>query len=374
VRRRDWARVRHSLRIKLNVVFLVALWLVATGYVATHLAIVPIWERDFINYWLAPRALWAGVNPYDVKAFSDFGLVYFPHAEIQQFNFTYPPHSLFLFVPFSLLPPDAAFVVWDAVSLGIFYLAARPLMPKGGIPAIVVVLSPATLICLEFGQTGLISSALFLVAARGSGFAAACLTFKPHLGFLAAPALLLKGKRAFLTGILATLILIVLGTIFFGRWAGFLDHAVSYQGDLLAQGSLNIWYITGTTPMIGYGLKGLLIYGIVAAIVLSRNFNVFTAATATFLISPYGFHYDMSAVCLGFAVLLYSYWKDVPRWQRGVAALAFLSPIVVSYGTWWIPPILLLGLFVQTQCFPGVQLTWRNGRVAIVPVNPLEPS
>ena len=373
MRGRDWAPARLLLRIKPNVIVLVGLWMVAAGYVATHPAIVPIWERDFINYWLAPRALWAGVNPYDVRAFSDFGLAYFPNAEILQFNFTYPPHSLFLFAPFGLLPPDVAFVVWDAVSLGAFYLAARPLMPKG-IPAFVAVLSPATLICLEFGQTGLISSALFLVAARGSGLAGASLTFKPHVGSLVAPALLLRSRMAFLTAVLCTVALIVLSAVLFGRWADFLQHAVSYQGDLLAQGSRNIWYITGMTPMIGYGLKGLLIYGIVAAIVLSRNFNVFTAATATFLISPYGFHYDMPAACLGFAVLLYSYWKDVPHWQTGVAALAFLSPIIVSYGAWWIPPILLLGLFVQTQCFPGVQLTWRGGRLAIVPVNPLEPA
>jgi hypothetical protein len=364
--------VRRWLRAKPNVIFLVTSWLAATGSCLTHFALVPVWERDFINYWLAPRALWEGVNPYDVKAYSDLGLAYFSHAKIPHFNFTYPPHSLFLFAPFSLLPPSTAFVTWNAVSLGAFYLAARPLMPKG-MPAFVAVLSPATIICFEFGQTGLVSSALFLFAARGSGLAAAALTFKPHVGFLAAPALLGKSRKAFLTGMLLAVAIIGLSTLTFDHWNDFLAHAFGHQGRLLVQGTQTIWYITGTTPMMGYGLTGLLIYGIVSAVVLSRNFNTFTAATATFLISPYGFHYDMSAVCLGFAVLLYSYWTETPLWQKAVACLAFLSPAIVSYGTWWVPPILLLGLFVQTQCFPGVKLSWRDGRAAIVPVNPREP-
>jgi len=61
------------------------------------------------------------------------------------------------------------------------------------------------------------------------------------------------------------------------------------------------------------------------------------------------------------------------RWQRLVASLAFLTPVIVEFGTWWVPPILLLGLFVQTQCFPGVQLTWRQRRIALAEVNQSEP-
>jgi len=63
----------------------------------------------------------------------------------------------------------------------------------------------------------------------------------------------------------------------------------------------------------------------------------------------------------------------MPWWQRLVASLAFLTPVIVEFGTWWVPPILLLGLFVQTQCFPGVQLTWRQRRIALAEVNQSEP-
>ena len=366
--------VLHSIKAHPSLMLLFFLWLVGVGFAVQGLGLAPIWNSDYLNYWFAPQALRVGVNPYDVVGYSDYGLAFFPKAHAPQFNFTYPPHALFLFAPFSFLPPYVSYAAWDLVSLGAFYLAARPLLPKG-LPAFLAVLSPATLICLQFGQTGLLSSALFLMAAGGSGLAAALLTFKPHLGFLVAPALLLKGRKPVLIAVAATIVLVVISELVFGHWRDFLEHAGSYQASqIFDEPTKNIWYIIGVTPAMGYGPKGLVIYGLVSAFVLSRNFNVFTAATATFLISPYGFHYDMSAACLGFAVLLYTYWNKMPLWQRLVASLAFLTPIIVQFGTWWVPPILLLGLFVQTQCFPGVQVTWKQRRVAVVPVNQPEPS
>jgi len=64
------------------------------------------------------------------------------------------------------------------------------------------------------------------------------------------------------------------------------------------------------------------------------------------LISPYGFHYDMPVVCLGLIVLLLREWRTMAPWQTLVCALAFLSPIIVAVGTWFVPPLLLAALFV----------------------------
>jgi hypothetical protein len=204
------------------------------------------------------------------------------------------------------------------------------------------------------------------MAARGSGIAAAVLTFKPQLGFLAAPALLLKTRPGFVIATGVTLALVVLSGVLVGHWRDFLDHTLGFQGRQLVDRSTFMWVIMGTTPMIGYGMLGLILYGIGAIILLTRNFNIFTAATATFLISPYGFHYDMSAVCLGFALLLYSYWNDMPLWQKVIAGLGYLAPLIVVFGTWWVPPILLLGLFVQARWFPGVRLDFKDGRPTAV--------
>ena len=325
-------------------------------------SLIPPWKRDFLNYWLGPRAWWAGINPYDLEAYRDFGLTHFAAANPQQFNFTYPPHSLLLFAPFAALPGWAAFVAWDALSLAVFYLAARPWLPRG-FPSFVALLTPATLICLQFGQTGLFSAALFLWAFRGNGLAAAILTFKPHVGFFAAPALFLAGRRPFLITVVVMLLLILVSAFVFGGWGDFLDHLFGFQGRSLAEKSVISWVLLGTTPMIGYGLVGLAVYGIPALVILCRNFNVFTAATATFLISPYGFHYDMAAVCLGFAVLLYSYWDEMPAWHKLFSTLGYLTPVIVGFGAWWVPPVLIVGLYVQTRWLPGVRLIVESNRL-----------
>ena len=149
---------------------------------------------------------------------------------------------------------------------------------------------------MQFGQTSLIAGALFLAAAGGSGAAAAMLTFKPQLGFFAAPLLLLKGWKPVLVAIAGTIALILVSQLLFGHWMDFLTHATGYQAGLIFdENRKDVWYIIGTSPAMGYGRLGFAIYLVVASIVLIRNFNLWTAATATFLISPYGFHYDMRA-------------------------------------------------------------------------------
>jgi len=352
---------------------LIFLWLLGLACTVPKFGFGAIWESDYLNYWFAPRAVRAGINPYDVAAYQHYGLSIFPKAYPPQFNFTYPPHSLFLFWPLSYLPAYVSWVTWSVLSLAFFWVAAKRALPPG-LPSFLAVLTPATVFCLNFGQTSLIAGGLFLLAAGGSGVAAGLLTFKPQLGFLAAPLLLLKGRKPVWIAITTTIVLIILSQLIFGGWKDFVEHASGYQaGQIFDEEKKNIWYIIGTTPAMGYGRLGMVIYMLVATIVLVRNFNVWTAATATFLISPYGFHYDMSVVTIGFVILLHSYWNRMSLWQRLVASLVFLAPVIVQFGTWWIPPIVLLGLFIQTQHFPGVQLTWKNGRFALAQINQSEP-
>ena len=359
----------------MRIFFIAALWILgAVGPIAA-LNFVPVAERDFGSIWAAGRAIMAGIDPYQVDAFKAFGDRI---LGVGPYNFTYPPHALFLFLPFALLPAVPALIVWTTFSFLLFYWAARPLMPKG-LPPVMALLVPPAIINANFGQTGLITAALFLFAFRGSGLAAAALTFKPQMGFLTAPALL-RDRRALATAIGATLVLIAASALLFGGWDEFFRHARDYQGSKLVNHTQASWVLQATTPMIGYGLWGWLMYAAGAAYLLSRNFNLFTAATATFLISPYGMHYDMAAVCLGFAILLYTHWDAMPLWHKAVAALAYLSPVIVGYGTWLVPPILLVGLLVQGQWLEGMRLAVSVGQrghrrlrlgVKPVPVSPI---
>ena len=332
--------------------FIAVLWILGAAGPIAALNLTPVAERDFGSIWAAGRAIMAGLDPYQVDAFKAFGDQL---LGVGPCNFTYPPHALFLFLPFAMLPAVPALVAWTLFSLAIFYWAARPLMPEG-LPPVLALLVPPAIININFGQTGLITSALFLLAFRGSGLAAAALTFKPHMGFLVAPALL-RDRRALATALIATLVFLLASALLFGGWDEFFRHARDYQTGMLIDHSKISWVRQATTPMIGYGIWGSLMYAAGAAYLLSRNFNLFTAATATFLISPYGLHYDMAAVCLGFAILLYKCWDDMPAWHKAVAALAYLTPVIVGYGTWLVPPILLIGLLVQGQWLEGVRLT-----------------
>ena len=81
-----WIRTHEALTL------LVLLWFFGLAYTLPKFGVGAIWDSDYLNYWFGPRAVRAGINPYDVAAYREYGLSLFPKANPQQFNFTYPPH------------------------------------------------------------------------------------------------------------------------------------------------------------------------------------------------------------------------------------------------------------------------------------------
>jgi hypothetical protein len=310
---------------------------------------LPLVNRDFTNLWAAgrlvlaheiqtifnPEALTAAARQLAGSSFSN--------------SFSYPPHALFLAVPFALLPYGPALLAWNGMSLVAFYLAARPLVPAS-LPTWAVLLSPATLVCLQFGHYGLICGALWLLAFRGNGFAAAALTIKPHIGLFVAVRML-ADRRALAIAVLGTLALVALSIAVFGlaSWEAFLTRNLGHHIGLLADTAR--FARNMVTPFVSYGIFGQVLFGAAALILLVRKFDVFTAATATFLVLPYGFHYDLTVVTLGFAVLLAGRWETLPLAARLLLLLGFLLPALVAMGAWIAPPTLLACLYVQTR-FP----------------------
>ena len=78
----------------------------------------------------------------------------------------------------------------------------------------------------------------------------------------------------------------------------------------------------------------------------------FISATATFLILPYAFNYDMTVVSLGFALMLFRNWDDLPVWQRAALIGGYLSPQMTFLGKILevpiAPAVLLAGLYAQS--------------------------
>ena len=144
-----------------------------------------------------------------------------------------------------------------------------------------------------------------------------------------------------------------------------LTETFAYQSGLIAPGSRGKLLHMMPTPLIGYGLAGHLVFAACAILLLTRNFNVFTAATATFLILPYAFHYDMTVANLGFAVLIFRHWEEMGLLEKVAACLGFLVPEFTTLGSWFAPPLLLAGLYVQTRRLDGQPLLNWPGRKAL---------
>ena len=260
------------------------------------------------------------------------------------FNFPYPPHALFLVTPFAILPYWVSYLAWSAVSALFFGWLARPYMTGRAAWSI---LTPGALMCLYFGQTGLIVGGLWLLAFRGKWPAVAMLTFKPHLGVLSV--LALRSYRQLALVLLLVLAMVLLSAAIFGLWPDFIEHSLTHTAELTTR---RRWSFLGVSPGIAYGLIGWVPFALAAGLMLARNVNTFTAATAALLIAPYGFSYDMPVACLGIFLAAQRYWDEIGPLDRLALALGFLSPSIASLGVWWIPPILLWCLWVQVKLPP----------------------
>ncbi|HXG80804.1 MAG TPA: glycosyltransferase family 87 protein [Sphingomicrobium sp.] len=327
---------------------LLELWVIGALVPLALLWLADVGKYDFSALWIAGQQVING----------DASSVY-NEAVAQQYadrftrgigkEFPYPPHALFFFVPFAVLPYLPGYIVWNIASAIFFWWAARPYIPKG-IPSIVSVLTPAALLCIDFGQTGLLAGGLWLLAFRGKWPAVALLTFKPHIGMLSV--LSIRGPSSFLRIVALVIGLIAASITIFGlaAWAGFVDRAFLHA-ELVAGGGR--WRHASVSPAVGFGFWGWIPYAAGGAILLARRVNVFTAATATFLIAPFGFHYDMPVACLGLGLLLVTRWTEMPFWHRLPIGMGFISPVIAVVGVWFVPPLLFWALWAQVKYDTG---------------------
>jgi alpha-1,2-mannosyltransferase len=323
--------------------------------------------RDFSNMWTAGRMVWSGdaAHAFDVDVFRLELAERVGILSLQ--NFSYPPHALFIDALFALPPYWAALILWNAFGALAFILAARPYLPQG-FPPLLAALTPAATICMWDGQFGLLIGALWLVVCRfcdrkpvQAGLAAAVMTIKPHLGLFIA-ALLVTRPKAVATATLAAIVLIVASGLAFGwyTWASFLFDTTLDQADILTRTDDQFYFIMMPTvlPAVGAGWPGIAAQAAAALFALSQLWRVrrvppvelaFPAATATFLILPYAFNYDMTVVSLGFAILLFARWGRLTLVEKVILTLGFLSPQLTFVSTAIAPAALVLSLYVQCE-------------------------
>src|SRR5690606_26530348 len=124
---------------------------------------------------------------YRPDAFMDYQMG-FIGAPIGHRIWAYPAHSLFLAVPFGLFSYFVALALWSVLGLAVLAWGCRRLGLDRWESAIVL-LSPASILCLYNGQTGNLATGLLLLALAArpgrdvtAMGAAAILTMKPQMG------------------------------------------------------------------------------------------------------------------------------------------------------------------------------------------------
>lgn len=319
--------------------------------------------RDFTNLWVAGKLIWAGTPgcAFDVNCFR---LAMYRNLDVLALqNYSYPPPALFIAAPFALVPYYVALATWTVFGVLFFIWCARPFLPKG-FPPLLAVLTPAATINIWNGHYAFLLGGLWLLCFRNlerqpkrAGIFAGLLTLKPHLGVMIA-ATMLRNWRALAAAVLATLALVILSGLIFGPepWSGFLFGTTAEQQEILTRSSAEFYFrmMPSAYVAFGKGFPGIIAQVISAAgaIVLlarSRKWNAFSAATATFLIVPYAFNYDMTVACLGFAIALYVRWSSMRWFERAIFIVAFVSPELTYFVPFIVPPALIGALYLQLR-------------------------
>ena len=331
--------------------------------------------RDFLNVWTGGQLALSNKLAllYDYDGYRLWQAAIF--GPLDPYNYSYPPHSLFLAMPFGALPYPVALIAWTLLGAGFFARAARPYMPPQ-LSLWASVLTPAALVNIWAGHYGFVVGGMWLLffsmlarfPAR-AGAIAGLLTLKPHLGLLIAATLLIRNAwRAIGVAILVAITLILASGVIFGwgMWHDWIVETSSIQTRILQDHSQKFYFFM--MPSAYVALRGLPIaFAATAQITIAafalwcswtarnvRNEDMaFIAASATALMLPYIFNYDMTVASLGFAVCLFGRWKTLGKAERIALWLGFAAPLLVMVNNLVAPVSIAVAMFVQVRCATG---------------------
>jgi alpha-1,2-mannosyltransferase len=371
-------------------------WTLAAGLALQYLGLdlsralaSPSWQvgagtllgRDFVNVYTAGHLVTGGPLPviYDVHAYRLYQQALFQGAVLGH-NYSYSPVSFFyvwLFAPFPYL---AALALWLGLTGAAFVAAARPYLRGAGLPAWLALVLPAGLMNIWAGHYGFLFGALWLAAwrllerrPRTAGLLIGLMIVKPHLALLMPLVLARRGAwTAFLFAALTASGLVLASGLAFGwsYWSAWLGSTLFAQAAMIGdtgQFFLRMMptvapslLLAGLPPWAAWSLQAGAALAAIGCLwrFLPREPEQAGLATAcaTFLVLPYAFVYDMTAVSLAAAlVLARPAAKLRPLW-RTVALLAFLLPVLAvpmgNAGAPLGPPLIAVLLFLMLRSEP----------------------
>lgn len=319
--------------------------------------------RDFLNLWMYGRAV------FDVEPARFYDIVTYNHELARLVgpgypgqNWPNPPTALVVMAPFGLLAYFPALAAWFALSVLAFYLAGRRQVPDLR-TLIVVLVSPAALLCVISGQSSFLTAAALLAIFAWldkrpavAGILIGLLTVKPQLGILFPFVLLASGRwRVFLWAAGTTVALIAASTALGGLegWHDYVAKALPLQREVLGDAAGTAMPFQPTIFMNVRGLLGNRIgemiqfaFAIAAAAAVTAAFRyrggsdprllqaLFFACTAC--ASPYMGAYDLLPLTFA-AVALIAEEKLDARGRRLAQLVFWIPALQLLFGNLQIP-------------------------------------
>ena len=333
--------------------------------------------RDFVNTWMGARSTFAGGPApwFDFDTYNAALAARF-YPEFPHHNWSYPPHLLLMTWPLGFLPYLSGYFVWCALGMAVYLLAASDGGRRRG-RLFMLAVAPAAWLNIFAGQNGFVTSALMIagLAQLGrrpvvSGICFGLLSIKPQLGLLLPLMLVLTGQwRAILAAASTVAALVVTTGLLFGFeiWPEYVRQVLPVQSAILAEGQGIFTIMMPTVFMnariahlpldIAWALQGAVSLAAVAAVAWTywrRRDPVLSVAlfvTASFLVTPYAFNYDM--VVFGWVIALLRERGGEPLDDRLALAVWTLPVTAMLLGLFGIP-----GSAAVLAAFAG-RLLWR---------------
>jgi glycosyl transferase family 87 len=307
--------------------------------------------RDFLNLWMYGRAV-LDADParfYDLVTYNAELAKLLGPGYLGQ-NWPNPPTALVVMAPFGLLDYFPALAAWFAVSFLAFYLAGRREVSDARI-LMVVLVSPAALLCVLSGQSSLLTTAALLAIFASldsrpviAGVLIGLLTVKPQLGVLFPFLLMASGRwRVFLWAAMTAVALFAISVAIGGleSWHDYIAKALPLQREVLGDAAGTAVPFQSSIFMSVRGLAGnragemiqlAFTVAAVAAVIAAFRYRkdgdarqlqaLFLACTAS--ASPYLGSYDLLPLTFASVALLAEEKLDATG--RRLAQLIFWVP------------------------------------------------
>jgi hypothetical protein len=342
---------------------------------------------DFINIWSAARIVLDNnvTELFDVRTYHAAQESLLNHTVLQTYNWSYPPLLLPWITWLGYFSYPTALTLWLAITFGLYALAVTYKQTNPLWLMTVLALGPASLENISHGQNGFLSAAFLVGGLRLldkrpplAGVLFGCMIYKPQLAALVPVILIATWRWRTLTAALLTvLILVLISILLYGvePWELYFGKTLPYQKSILEISPLmqkgftrmmptifTAARILGASQQVAHSLNILLALGVAFMVIrvfrraVPTHTKIALFLTATFLVTPYAFSYDMPILSAGLMM-----WVMASRSRINIIPLLFgsfmwlLPPLVIYFNVYnypLAPLFIILLLFMQ---FSGLE-------------------